>query len=256
MGYQQIATVYKDVEDKRMGRIDKLFMVHKQVVSSAGTVYFDWADFLQMADAGVEMWNIHDFGCERCGRDLPFKHYPLDEIIDKFDLGYFSDTICYQIAFALHEATEGRKKDHNLKLKYPLKIRLYGVDLQDKEEYGEEKGGVECWIGYALGLGADVTISHGSTLLLTNNGAPYGFDVVSQKMYDPYSLLAKKYPPADGSDRMNEDEFKEHFDEIISTIEDMTKEIFPDYAKYQGEGASGLHRENIPVLGLTDDTTS
>jgi len=242
MGYQQIATVQNDTHGKTIGRIDRNFMVHKQVISPTGTVYFDWAEFLDLFKAGCKMYNIHEIHCERCGTFIPFEPFPLDEIIEKFDLSYFSDTICYMIAFALHEATEGNKKDHTLKLMYPLKLRLYGVDLQDKEEYGEEKGGVETWIGYALGLGADVTISTGSTLLLTNTGVPYGFDVIDKRMYDPYAVLTT------GDNRLTEEEFQERFDEVINKIEDMTKGIYPDYVKYHGENAKGMHREIVMNL--------
>lgn len=255
MGYLQIAAVGPETQGELNGRIDKIFMVHKQVYTAEGKPYFAWQDYNKMADAGVEMWNIHDVNCETCGKSLPFKKYPLDEIIEKFDLGYFSDTICYMLAYALHICTDGNKKDHTLKLKYPLKIRLYGVDLQDKEEYGEEKGGVECWLGYALGLGADFTIANGSTLLLTSTGRPYGFDPVDYSYLDPYSVL-------NDSGTLSENEYKERFDEVMDTIMKMTRNVYPQSQNYSGEGAKGLHRIPIdeagynPAIEIPDDTTS
>lgn len=244
MGYHQIAAV--------KGRLDKVFMVHKQVVSPAGTVYFDWSEFLEMAKAGVEMWNIYNVDCERCGTHIPFKKYPLDEIIEKFDFGYFTDTVCYMVAYALHDSTEGSKKERTLKLKYPLKIRLYGVDLQVKDEYIIEKAGVEAWIGYALGLGADVTISTGSTLLLTNNGMPYGFDVEYQKYLDPYRVLTT------GDERMPTSEFELRKDEVAEAIEKLAKGVYPEVQKYQGECVKGLHRDTklSTLEEAENDTTS
>jgi len=244
MGYLQIASVGPETNGELNGRIDKIFLVHKQVYTAEGKRYFDWRDYRKMAEAGVEMWNIHDFVCESCGDPLPFKKYPLDEIIEKFDLGYFSDTVCYMIAYALHICTDGCKKEHNLRLKYPLTLRLYGVDLQDKAEYGEEKGGVECWLGYALGLGADFTISNGSTLLLTSTGRPYGFDTVDYNYLDPYSVLSG------GGERMSEEEFKERFDEVMDAITNLTRGVYPQAQKYAGEGAKGLHRVQIPEEGF------
>jgi len=227
MGYQQIAHVH--------GKVSKIFMVHKQVISPTGTVYFDWSEFHQLHNAGCELWNIHDVPCERCGIPVPFNKYPLDYIIDKFNLGYFSDTVCYMVAFALNECTKGNSKDGTLKLKYPLRLRFYGVDLLDPEEYGQEKGGVECWIGYALGLGVDVKISSGSTLLLTHNGAPYGIDAPDFKKMDPYTVLT------DG-ERMTEEEFQENKDKIFAALEKEAKERPEMDTKYQGEDAPGLHR--------------
>lgn len=223
------------------GRLDKIFLVHKQVISPSGTVYFHWGEFIRLAEAGVELWNIHEINCERCDTHIPFKKYPLDEIIEKFDLGYFSDTVCYQIAFALNECTEGNHKDHTLKLKYPLKLKLYGVDLQDKEEYGMEKGGVECWIGYALGLGVDISISTGSTLLLTNNGLPYGFDCVDYNYLNPYKVL--------GGAELTEEQFKERIHEVAEAQKRIAESSDPRIVKYRGECAKGLHRESkLPTV--------
>jgi len=237
MGYQQIAHVH--------GKISKIFMVHKQVVSPAGTVYFKWDEFHELHNAGCELWNIHDVPCERCGQEVPFKKYPLDDIVEKFGLSYFSDTVCYMVAFALNECTKGNNKDGTLKLKYPLKLRFYGVDLLDPEEYGQEKGGVECWIGYALGLGVDVQISSGSSLLLTYNGSPYGIEVQKFEDMNPYTVLT-----TDGS-MISEDEFQKNKEEIFAKLESNSKDIPEFNTKYQGENSPGMRRMGT-LMSLED----
>jgi hypothetical protein len=248
MGYLQIAGVGPETDGKKNGRIDKIFMVHKQVYTAKGQRYFEWQDYLKLHKAGVEMYNIHEVKCEGCWTEIPFSKFPLDEIIEKLDLGYFSDTVCYMLAYALYDCTEGSKKDNTLKLKYPLKLRLYGVDLQDKAEYGEEKGGVECWIGYALGLGADVEISRGSTLLMTTTGKPYGMEPMDYRFLDPYTILTT------GDNRFTEEEFEARKDEVFAAIENMTRGVYPGVQKYTGEGADGMHRDTFNEVNVEPET--
>ena len=72
--------------------------------------------------------------------------FPLDEAVKTFGYPYFSNTICYMICFAMLQGAE--------------EIHLFGVNQASSKEYGEEKGGVEYWIGQALGRGIKVVI-HG-----------------------------------------------------------------------------------------------
>ena len=102
----------------------------------------------------------------------------MDKIVAKFGCDYFSNTLCYMIAYALHQATYTRKG--KVILKYPFKLRLYGCDMRDTGEYALEKGGVEYWIGYARGLGVIVENTSFSVLCKTVTYAPYG-----KKDFDP-----------------------------------------------------------------------
>jgi len=92
--------------------------------------------------------------------------FPLKECVEKFGLPYFTNTICYMVAFALlNDAKE---------------IDLYGVNQAGSHEYTEERGGVEYWIGIATGMGVKVTINGKDSQLLKykgryGNGILYGY---------------------------------------------------------------------------------
>ena len=221
MGYQQIATDH--------GRIDKIFMVHKQVYSPDGNPYFDWEHFRQLHEAGCEIINLHKV------KGVPFKRYPLKEIVHKLNLGYFSNTISYMIAYALYKNTN--KIDGKLSLKQPLKLRFYGVDMWEKGEYAQEKGGVEAWLCFALGLGVEVTISAGSSLLLPINGTPYGLDALPDDYYDIFKILKLKNklttPPS--------------VEDIQKAVAQRSNQRLP-FAKFRGEFCDGLHREALPPM--------
>lgn len=220
MGYQQIATIH--------GRIDKIFMVHGQVYTKEGKPYFDWEHFRLLAENGCELFNIHYV------KGVPFKKYPLRRIIEKFDFSYFSDTICYMIAYALYKNTKRDKETGKLTLTCPLKLRLYGCDMWELGEYADEKGGIEAWLSFALGVGAEVVISKGSSLFLTATGIPYGIDFPKKHYYDPFNLLKGMNPT------------KEEQAKIIPQLIAKMKKRKPNMGNFKGEMSEGLHREDIP----------
>lgn len=92
-------------------------------------------------------------------QDYADEEYPYDEIVSRFGIDYFSNTIAYMIALAVYEGYE--------------KIRLYGVDMAP-EEYKNEMPSVEFWLGVAIGQGIKVEISQGSSLFKTRTGKRYG----------------------------------------------------------------------------------
>jgi len=104
--------------------------------------------------------------CKQLGIDI--KVFPLEEICEKFNNHYFSNTINYMIAYALYK---GYKK-----------LRLYGIDHIRHETYTMERSGVEFWLGIAVGMGVEVEIAEGSALLQTFNGKLYGY----QFFYEDY----------------------------------------------------------------------
>lgn len=197
-GYRQ---VYGEEWAKgKNGFVSKLFLAHTQVqlykTDKGGQLMtapnFNWEEMNSMSgELGFEIYNIHRV------KGLKSKLYPLKRISRKFDTEYYSNGITYMIAYALDKATLGSKKDGTLKLKHPFKFRLYGVDMleynaQGGGEYQLEKGGVEYWLGYASGLGCDVEITTGSTLLTTITRAPYGIKNYKLKDIDPHGLLKRK----------------------------------------------------------------
>lgn len=154
------------------GRLDKVFLAHTQVTDKEGDTVFDWEEMNRLVDLGVEIFNTHHV------EGLKSKLYPLDIIVDKLGRNYFSDTICYMVAYVLHEWTTRINGNLYLTEDCPHRIRFYGVDMKTEDEYNTEKGGVEYWIGRAEGLGIEVWIHPGSELLKTVTGYPYGTDMV------------------------------------------------------------------------------
>jgi len=215
MGYQQIAHDH--------GRIDKIFMVHGQVCSKEGNPYFNWQHFREMKEAGCDIINLHKV------KDVPFRRYPFEGVVEKLGLNYFSNTISYMIAYALYKYT--KKENGKLVLKQPLKLRLYGVDMWEGGEYAQEKGGVECWLGYALGLGVEVSISLGSSLFLPFKNIPYGLEVPKGHTFDILGLLNGKTP-----------DLEEQREIIAAQLEKRKNSRIP-LEKYRGEFSKGLHRE-------------
>jgi len=105
---------------------------------------------------GIPIVSFHDYA------DIK---YPLEEVQKHFtsfgkEETYFTNTVCYQIALALHLGVK--------------KIRLYGADAPFGYPYFLEKAGIEYWIGIAKEYGAEVIISEGSHLCRTKDGQLYG----------------------------------------------------------------------------------
>ena len=99
--------------------------------------------------------------------------FPLKEICERFKTKYFSNTICYMIAYALYLGYE--------------RIYFYGVDMKWdiigdwEKEHGtvdgifiykdvlnewrkEEKSGVSFWFGIATGMGVEIINTEYSTI--------------------------------------------------------------------------------------------
>jgi hypothetical protein len=101
--------------------------------------------------------------------------FPLRECAEKFGQPYFSNTIAYMIAYAL---LNGAKE-----------IEFYGVNQAGSHEYAEEKGGVEFWIGMAIGMGVKITINGKDSQLLIykgryGNGILYGYLQTPEQIFE------------------------------------------------------------------------
>lgn len=84
-------------------------------------------------------------------------NYPLNEIINKYDSGFFTNTISYMLAYALYNEVDC--------------VELYGVDLDGNYEH--QSASVCYWIGYLRGKGVEVKIAESSPLCDTD--FLYGF---------------------------------------------------------------------------------
>ncbi len=87
--------------------------------------------------------------------------YPIKEILNHFKTSFFSNAICYMIAYALYKGYS--------------KIRFYGVDMMNSTSYLFEKGGVEYWMGIAHASGVPIINTKESATGKTIDGRMYGY---------------------------------------------------------------------------------
>lgn len=119
-------------------------------------------------DLGQVIKRINQMNCPLIA---PYKYeeipkseaFPLEEVVKKYGHPYFTNTICYMIAYALYEEAK--------------EIDLYGVNQAGSHEYSEERGGVEYWLGVAVGLGVKVTVNGKNSQVLKFKGR-YGKNIL------------------------------------------------------------------------------
>ena len=97
--------------------------------------------------------------------------YPIEPILQRFQTRFFSNSIAYMLAYAL--------------LYDYTKIWFYGIDMMTYTTYAQEKGGVEFWMGVALGVSTErrarglepieVINTKGSATGKTWDGKMYGY---------------------------------------------------------------------------------
>lgn len=116
--------------------------------------------------------------------DFPsIKRYPYEEICDYFHTNYFSNSICYMLAYAMWKG-------------YPY-IECYGFNFLMGHEYDKELPAVHFWLGIAqerLGLGKGIRfIGNLSKLLRTkdNNANLYN---VSYSFHEPLWYQPEQIP--------------------------------------------------------------
>jgi hypothetical protein len=173
-------------------RLDKLFLTD-YLYSAPGFMNFDIDGMNRLTENGTEIITMHPM---KLGKHvLKAKKYPFKEVLTKFNNDYFTDTITYMIAYALYKYTRKSDRVNKLELKEPLFLKLYGVDMVTTVEFRASKGGVEWWLGIAQGLGAEIYIAKGSSILANPRGFVYGWEreFNDTEKYDPLGLLSGKY---------------------------------------------------------------
>lgn len=191
-------------------RMDKLFMTD-YLWSVEGAMNFDIDGMNEFAkEHNTEMFSLHPY---KIGNHiLNAKPFPFRKIVKTFGHMYFTDTICYMIAYALLKHTTLAKNQYGhvrLELTQPLHLNLYGVDMATTFEYRVSKGGIEHWLGILLGMGGSFSISKGSTIMAHPRGIAYGWRMTKKMMkkFDPQGLLSGKKPrpqPTENDIKLNE----------------------------------------------------
>jgi len=181
---------YRQVK-KEKGHIDKLFICHRdQEYDWEGDPVFDFDEVNGLVDEGIEIVTLFKVKGIKKYTLIPFR-----SLVKKFNTEYFSDTIAYMLAYALYFNTTKNKKTGALKLKEPMKIRMYGVDMHTRDEYATERGGIEFFIGMAKAIGVEVWITPESSVRKTDTGKPYGFYKLNKKVVDPNNIMELQKSP-------------------------------------------------------------
>jgi hypothetical protein len=112
--------------------------------------------------AQYQSWNIPVY-MQEVAADIPTSvAYPKAEVEARFGTDYFTNSISWMLALALHEGFES--------------IHIYGVDMSQDDEYKWQRPNLEFWIGIAKGMGVDVHVTETSDLLRASHQYGYGSD--------------------------------------------------------------------------------
>ena len=149
-------TIYRKIYRHAKGKVDKLFIMHRQVIQPNGAEVFNWEHITgMMFRHSFEVVALHDIPMETTP-------YPYDDIVDYFGTEYIASSHSYMLVYALYH---GYTKVHIYGTHFYPGISTSADDLY-------ERCGLEYWIGRANGMGVEVEV-HGGDLLITSTGEPY-----------------------------------------------------------------------------------
>ena len=119
-------------------RADAVFQMHEEAI---------WRNPLNRNDPGHWKWlqtqTDTPVYMQEQYPDVPRSvKYPLDEIVDRFSIRYFTSSVAYAIALACY-------------LGY-RRIELYGVEMETNTAYQYQRDGVALWLGVARGMGVEL----------------------------------------------------------------------------------------------------
>jgi len=87
--------------------------------------------------------------------------YPIHQILEHFKTNFFSNAICFMLAYALYYEYE--------------RIYFAGIDMMTSSSYLFEKGGVEYWMGIAHAMGVPIINTKESATGRTIDNKLYGW---------------------------------------------------------------------------------
>ena len=131
------------------------------------------------------------------GLNIPFEIYPIDEVLAKFPTRFFSNTIAYMLAYALlkTKSIQGHDDPMPRVIEGYNKVYFYGIDMMTNTSYIQEKGGVEFWMGIALGIGVEIVNPVTSATGKTWDGKMYGYyglqeeEQLKEQLYAPWEII-------------------------------------------------------------------
>lgn len=167
-------------------RLDKLFFTDEE--SEVDACWYDTPELLALNPTCVFPIEYRRFQ----GLGLKIELFPMNEIMARFPSTFYSNTIAYMIAMAIYQRYDT--------------IYLYGIDMMTNSTYIQEKGGVEFWMGVALGQGIEVVNTVGSATGKTWNGRMYGHygavenEAAKEGLYAPFELIKVNTAAKPGTD--------------------------------------------------------
>jgi hypothetical protein len=187
--------------------MDKLFAADTMFSNETGSLNFDVED--------INKW-AKEQNCEIISQNkmvlgkhkLNAKQYPFKKISEYFGTEYFTDTVCYMIAYALYIHSHlAENPNHAIRpeLEYPLRLKLFGIDMITSREQKQSKPGLEFWLGIARGMGCEIEVAPGGIILQNTYPVPYGHWSkmrIKKKLIDPLGLLSGKEPTTNQADAM------------------------------------------------------
>lgn len=169
--------------------------------------------------------------------------FPLDEIIDRFHVRYFTSSVAYALALACYQ---GYKR-----------LELYGVEMETGTEYSHQRPGVALWLGVARGLGIELDLH------MTLFDQPlYGYDGEVVVPYERFGTRVEELQPA--LDELS-GQYKAAFADLQKAFElfagsatqDIEKQLFTAAERQRGLSQalgeiSGRIQENKRYQGKAD----
>jgi len=95
-------------------------------------------------------------------------NYPLERVQKSIPTDYFTSTVDYAIALAIHMNFD--------------EIHLYGINMTFGTEYEYQKPGADFWCGVALGRRIKLVVhGEGSSIMVARDGLMYGYDRMQER---------------------------------------------------------------------------
>lgn len=169
---------------------DLWFEIHKEYNDAVipGTDHEQW-----LKDCDMPVYMTHEFP----GIDNAVA-FPIDRLMEKFDIDYFTSTVAYMFAWAIdhidgmvEQRLEGKRcggptlsvLDKVRKMYAEHTVGIFGIDLVVGEEYTDQRPCAEYWLGQAMARNISLVIPESSALLTQHYR--YGYEM------EPEGLLRR-----------------------------------------------------------------
>lgn len=172
-------------------RLDKLFMTDEE--SEVDASQYDYRQMVEHTRTLVLPVHYKKFQ----HLPIPVEIFPMEAILRRFPTRFYSNTIAYELAYALYHTRSAFDSDGvpHVVSGYN-RIWFYGIDMMTHSTYVQEKGGVEFWMGVAMGMGVEIINTESSATGKCWDGKMYGHYGALEKealskgaLYAPWELI-------------------------------------------------------------------